>query len=96
MAAAALLAASLCVSGWLTQKGPDRESFWAITDAHGTVWRITNPRSVGLQRLARLQQLQVAANGRRAAAVPLAGLQVQSLRLGSCPGGAAGQPQQGG
>jgi hypothetical protein len=84
--ASALLAAGLCVSGWLTRKGPDREQFWAITDAQGMVWKITNPTDMRPGLLATVEQRQVAAVGTRDRTGLVAGLKVRSLGLGHCPG----------
>ena len=35
--------ATIAIRGILTRQGPDRRSFWAITDSDGRTWRIIKP-----------------------------------------------------
>ncbi len=82
---------TVCVAGWLTRKGSDPMTFWAITDSAGTVWQVSNPQAVDSTAAGRsMSEVQVAAIGRRVPRPPFAGLEVLELRSTPCPEGVAG------
>lgn len=64
----------LIVHGVLTRQGPDRHSFWAITDLQGRTWEILEPTPEQVLRFERLQNARIVA---RLRVVPA------SLRLGA-------------
>jgi hypothetical protein len=82
---------TVCVAGWLTQKGSEPLTFWAITDSAGVVWEVVNPEALAAVRNDRaFIEAPVAAIGRRVPRLPFVGLHLLDLRHGPCPEGVAG------
>ena len=50
------------VHGVLTRQGPDRRSFWAITDTNGRTWEVIEVSPEGQARFRRLENLRIVAH----------------------------------
>ena len=54
---------TVCVFGWLTQKGAPPGTFWAITERDGTVWELVGAAPAELEQLAAAANTQIAVAG---------------------------------
>ncbi|MEJ6001926.1 hypothetical protein [Paucibacter soli] len=70
----------LRLRGLLSRKGPAGDSYWAITDAEGLIWRCESPQAQLLAQLQELQQRQVEALGTVVALEPERRFSLEQIR----------------
>jgi hypothetical protein len=78
--------APACIEGWLTQKGPDPGTYWAISETAGTVWQLLLAGPAWQAMLQALAGQRVAVRGAAEEGWVPQGYRPTEVRIGRCDG----------